>query len=99
MTLKVPSGPLSFPIIGNLLQLGDRPYEKMVSFSKKYGPVYSLKLGSQKVVVLNGTEIIRDALINHSEGIYNGFRILIEINKHYFNTKFIKNSLADRNCI
>lgn len=66
--LRVPNGPVSFPLIGNLLQLGDRPYEKMLSWSKKYGHVYRLKLGSQEVVVLNGTEIIRDALINHSEG-------------------------------
>lgn len=68
MKLKVPHGPISLPLIGNILQLGDRPYETMVKWSKKYGPVYRVRLGSQEVVVLNGTEIIRDALINHSEG-------------------------------
>ena len=67
MKLKVPKGPISLPFIGNILQLGDRPYETMVKWSKKYGPVYRVRLGSQEVVVLNGTELIRDALINHSE--------------------------------
>jgi hypothetical protein len=66
--LRVPHGPISFPLIGNLLQLGERPYEKMFKWSKKYGSVYRVKLGSQEVVVLNGTEVIREALINHSEG-------------------------------
>jgi hypothetical protein len=69
MKLRVPRGPMSLPLVGNLVQLGDRPYEKMLKWSKKYGPVYRVRLGSQEVVVLNGTEIIRDALINHSEGI------------------------------
>lgn len=65
--LNVPKGPFSFPIIGNLLQLGDRPYEKMIEWSKTYGPVYQLYLGSQLVVVINGTDAVREALIDQGE--------------------------------
>ena len=67
MKLKVPKGPMSLPIVGNIIQLGDRPYETMFKWRDKYGPVYKLKLGSQEVVVLNGTDIIREAFINYGE--------------------------------
>lgn len=67
MKLEVPKGPQRLPIIGNMLQLGDRPYEKMFKWSETYGPVFSVYLGSQLVVVLNGTETIRQALIDNAE--------------------------------
>lgn len=35
--------------------------------AKVYGNVYSLFVGSQLVVVLNGYEVVRDALSNHPE--------------------------------
>lgn len=65
--LDVPKGPFSLPIVGNLIQLGYRPHEKMTQWMKDYGPIYQLYLGSQLVVVLNGTETIREALIGQGE--------------------------------
>lgn len=65
--LDVPKGPISFPLVGNLIQLGDRAHETMMKWAKTYGPIYQVYLGSQRVVVLNGTEIIREALIGQSE--------------------------------
>lgn len=65
--LDVPRGPISLPLVGNLIQLGDRPHEKMMQWVKKYGPIYQVYLGSQLVVVLNGTETIREALIGQAE--------------------------------
>lgn len=38
-----------------------------MELSKVYGDVFSLFVGSQLVVVLNGYEVIRDALSNHAE--------------------------------
>ncbi|CAF4578993.1 unnamed protein product [Rotaria socialis] len=68
-TTTVPWGPRRWPIIGNLLQLGYRPYETIFRWSKmlKYGPIFRLQLGSQMVVVLNSTSVIREALHDHSE--------------------------------
>lgn len=65
----VPKGPRPWPIIGNLLQLGTRPYETIYRWSKKskYGPIFRLRLGSQDVIVLNSASIIREALHDHSE--------------------------------
>ncbi|CAF1193935.1 unnamed protein product [Rotaria sp. Silwood1] len=65
----VPNGPRPWPIVGNLLQLGYRPYETIYNWSKmpKYGPIFRLQLGSQSVIVLNSTSVIREALHDHSE--------------------------------
>lgn len=63
----IPQGPRSWPIFGNLLQLGSRPYITFFNWSKTYGPIFRARLGSQDIVVLNGTDIIRDALSNHSD--------------------------------
>lgn len=66
-TLSVPSGPRGLPILGNILQLGDRPHEKMFEWSKKYGPIFKVYLGSELVVVLNGTNTVREAFIQNEE--------------------------------
>ncbi len=67
MKLKVPNGPISLPLIGNMLQLGSKPFEKLFEWSYKYGPIFKIKLGSQTIVVLNGTDVIREALIENEE--------------------------------
>jgi hypothetical protein len=65
MKLTVPRGPICLPFVGNLLQLGSRPFEKLFEMTKHYGPVFQIKLGSETVVVLNGTDTIREALIDY----------------------------------
>ena len=68
-TLNVPWGPRPWPVFGNLLQLGYRPYETLYRWSKgsAYGSIFRLRFGSQEVVVLNSPSIIREALHDHSE--------------------------------
>lgn len=52
-------------------QQSDRSTKSAVCFlteqANLYGNVYSLFVGSQLVVVLNGYEVVRDALSNHPE--------------------------------
>ena len=36
-------------------------------FSKAYGPVFTLYLGSRPIVVLHGYEAVKEALIDHGE--------------------------------
>ena len=67
MQLKVPNGPICLPFLGHFLQLGNRPYETLFKWWDIYGPIFKIKLGSQTVVVLNGTDTIRKALIDHSD--------------------------------
>ncbi|XP_075718879.1 cytochrome P450 1B1 [Rhinoderma darwinii] len=58
-----PPGPFPWPIIGNAMQMGSSPHLAFVELAKKYGEIFQIKLGSQKVVVLNGDRVIRHALL------------------------------------
>ncbi|KAM6184560.1 cytochrome P450 2C23-like [Rhynchocyon petersi] len=65
---KLPPGPTPLPIIGNMLQVN--PKDVSASFcklAKEYGPVYTLYLGSQMVVVLHGYEAVKEALIDQGD--------------------------------
>ncbi|XP_073442599.1 cytochrome P450 2K1-like [Dendrobates tinctorius] len=65
---NLPPGPRPLPIIGNLHILDmKRPYLTMHELSKKYGPVYTLQFGVEKVVVICGCEAVKDALVNHAD--------------------------------
>ncbi|XP_063775292.1 uncharacterized protein LOC134910838 [Pseudophryne corroboree] len=63
-----PPGPTPLPIIGNIHIMDmKRPYETLHQLSKKYGPVYSIQIGEEKMVVLAGYETVKDALVNHAD--------------------------------
>ncbi|XP_063771249.1 cytochrome P450 2C5-like [Pseudophryne corroboree] len=65
---NLPPGPTPLPIIGNIHILNfKRPYETLHQLSKKYGPVYSIQIGEEKMVVLAGYETVKDALVNHAD--------------------------------
>ncbi|XP_073530069.1 cytochrome P450 2K1-like [Phyllobates terribilis] len=65
---NLPPGPRPLPIIGNLHILDmKKPHITMHQLSKKYGPVYTLQLGVEKVVVICGYEAVKDALVNHAD--------------------------------
>ncbi|XP_048701691.1 cytochrome P450 2K4 isoform X3 [Caretta caretta] len=63
-----PPGPKPLPIIGNLHIMNlKRPYRTMLELSKKYGPVFSIQMGCQKMVVLSGYEMVKEALVNQAD--------------------------------
>ena len=62
-----PPGPWSFPVIGNLLQLGDHPYLTFVEMRKKYGNVFLIRLGMVPVLVVNGMEMVKQVLLKDGE--------------------------------
>ncbi|CAF1597702.1 unnamed protein product, partial [Didymodactylos carnosus] len=78
----VPWGPKPWPIVGNLISLGRRPYETIYKWSKNplYGPIFKLRFGSQTVVCLNSTKLIREALHENAE-IFAGRPYLYMINE------------------
>ncbi|KAL9241220.1 hypothetical protein vseg_015353 [Gypsophila vaccaria] len=49
---RLPPGPRGWPIIGNMLDLGTMPHRALAELGKKYGPVIWLRLGAQKIVVI-----------------------------------------------
>eukprot|EP00794_Sanderia_malayensis_P012087 gene12087-13333_t len=62
-----PPGPIPLPVIGNLHLLGLKPHESLVQLSKKYGPVMSLSIGPQRIVVFNSIEPAKEALLKKGE--------------------------------
>ncbi|XP_074014832.1 cytochrome P450 2W1 [Numenius arquata] len=66
--LNLPPGPFPLPIIGNLHLLDIRRQDKsLMKISEKYGPVFTVHLGFQRVVVLTGYEAVKDALLNTAD--------------------------------
>uniref|UniRef100_A0A8C6L8M4 Cytochrome P450 2K1-like n=1 Tax=Nothobranchius furzeri TaxID=105023 RepID=A0A8C6L8M4_NOTFU len=67
-TRKEPPGPTPLPILGNLLQIDlKRPYHTLLELSKKYGSVFTVYFGPNKVVVLAGYRTVKEALVGHDE--------------------------------
>ncbi|XP_077677182.1 cytochrome P450 2H2-like isoform X3 [Eretmochelys imbricata] len=65
---KLPPGPVAFPIIGNTLQLNTKNLPQHVDeLSEKYGSIFTIYLGSERVVVLYGYEIVKEALVGLGE--------------------------------
>ncbi|KAI4904388.1 hypothetical protein NFI96_016777 [Prochilodus magdalenae] len=60
-------GPQSLPVIGNALELGRNPHISLTAMSKRYGSVFQIKIGTRPVVVLSGSETVRQALIKQGE--------------------------------
>lgn len=60
----VPPGPLRWPLIGNLLSLvGKDTLQLLSNLRRRYGDVCGLYIGRELTVVLNGYDVIKDALI------------------------------------
>ncbi|XP_030074124.1 cytochrome P450 2A4-like [Microcaecilia unicolor] len=65
---KLPPGPTPLPFLGNLLQIDTSGTAKgLMKMSEKYGPVFSLYIGSEMAVVLSGYEAVKEALIDQAE--------------------------------
>lgn len=74
---NIPPGPKPWPVVGNfggflvpsciLRKRIINPTDGLAELAKDYGNIYSLFVGSQLMVVLNGYEAVRDALSNHPE--------------------------------
>ncbi|KAH6788481.1 GA requiring 3 [Perilla frutescens var. frutescens] len=58
------------PVLGNLLQLKEKkPYRAFAKWAEKYGPVYSIRTGSTKLVVLNSNDVAKEAMVTRFSSI------------------------------
>ena len=57
-----PPGPYAWPILGNALQMGRNPHVTLTNLAKIYGPLFSVRLGSQLVVVASSQEAAAEIL-------------------------------------
>ncbi|PIK55900.1 putative cytochrome P450 1A1-like [Apostichopus japonicus] len=59
-------GPRGLPILGNAHQLSNELHKTCAKLSNEYGDVFRIRIGSRDVVVLNGADAIRQALVRQS---------------------------------
>ncbi|KAM9010413.1 cytochrome P450 2H2-like [Ara ararauna] len=65
---KMPPGPIPLPILGNVLQVKPKNMAKTLQkLSKEYGPVFTVHLGSDPVVVLYGHDVVKEALVDRAD--------------------------------
>ncbi|XP_058811314.1 cytochrome P450 307a1-like [Topomyia yanbarensis] len=74
VTFRQAPGPMPWPILGSLGILGkyEVPFEGFTALARKYGDVYSMTLGSNRCLVVNSLELIREVL--NQNGRYFGGR-------------------------
>ncbi len=59
----LPPGPRTLPLIGNLhLMPTVKPYKKFAEWGKIYGPIYSLMVGSNPLIMLQSQKVAKDLL-------------------------------------
>ncbi|RXH72278.1 hypothetical protein DVH24_033816 [Malus domestica] len=67
----LPPGPKPFPIIGNLLELGNKPHLSLTKLSQIYGPVITLQLGQVTTVVVSSSTAAKEVLRTHDQFLCN----------------------------
>ncbi|XP_071491230.1 cytochrome P450 2J6-like [Diadema antillarum] len=68
---KLPPGPWGLPLVGSIFSLGKQPHMTLMDMARKYGNVFTLNLAGQLVVVLNGYDTVREALVKKA-GVFAG---------------------------
>ncbi|XP_055364387.1 cytochrome P450 2J2-like isoform X3 [Betta splendens] len=57
-----PPGPWAVPFLGNIFTGVD--FKTMEKLAEEYGPVFSLRRGSQRLVFVSGYKMVKEALVN-----------------------------------
>ncbi|XP_030577731.1 cytochrome P450 2J2-like [Archocentrus centrarchus] len=80
-----PPGPWALPLLGNVFTGVD--FKSVGKLAEKYGPVFSVKRGSERMVYVTGYKMVKEALVNQLDSfvdrpvlplfhtIYNGLGI------------------------
>ncbi|CAJ2646126.1 unnamed protein product [Trifolium pratense] len=92
---KLPPCPPSFPIIGNLHQLKQPIHLYFHELSQKYGPIFTLKFGSQLVAVVSSASIAEECFTKNDIIFANRIHSLKTKYLAFDNTSLITSSYGD----
>nr|AHB33947.1 santalene/bergamotene oxidase [Santalum album] len=59
---RLPPGPVPWPVVGNLLKLGNKPHKSLAELAKSYGPIMCLKLGHMTTIVISTPTVAKEVL-------------------------------------
>ncbi|XP_061047587.1 cytochrome P450 2E1 [Eubalaena glacialis] len=63
---QLPPGPFPLPIVGNIFQLEIKNIPKSFTrLAERFGPVFTLYLGSRRFVVLHGYKAVKEVLLDY----------------------------------
>ncbi|WJX14716.1 hypothetical protein P8452_04936 [Trifolium repens] len=68
---KLPPGPTPLPIIGNLLELGEKPHKSLAKLAKIHGPIMSLKLGQVTTIAISSADMAKQVLLTNDQFLSN----------------------------
>ncbi|XP_056394019.1 cytochrome P450 2C18-like [Hyla sarda] len=65
---EMPPGPTPLPLLGNFLQLDlNAMPQSLLKLAKIYGDVFTVYLGSRRVVIVHGCDAVKEALIDKAD--------------------------------
>ncbi|XP_044130666.1 cytochrome P450 2C18-like [Bufo gargarizans] len=73
---RMPPGPAPLPVLGNILQLNMKELpESFMKLAKVYGDIFTVHFGPRTVVVLNGYDAVREALVDRADVFSNRAKV------------------------
>lgn len=64
---RFPPGPFAWPVIGHLGLFSNLPHQALREVSQRYGPIFGLRLGQQRAVVVCSPELAREVLLTNDK--------------------------------
>ncbi|KAK3011809.1 hypothetical protein RJ639_012570 [Escallonia herrerae] len=68
--LHLPPGPPGWPVVGNLFQVAHsgKPFFQYVrELLPKYGPIFTLRMGTRTMIIISSAELVKEALIDKGQ--------------------------------